>query len=106
VVLQTALAEAVARADEAVNQIQTEALEQERTINSELNEKLGRLSTEFSLSEERSKSEIAELKERLGREQLSAKSIRADLMSEINVPFASGVELTIDAGVEVGSVEI
>lgn len=84
--LQNALSEAVLRADEAVSQIQTEALEQERIANSELREKLERLSTEFSLFEDRSKSEITDLKGRLEREQLSSKTLRADLTSEINVP--------------------
>ena len=84
--LQNALSEAVIRAEEAVSQIQTEALEQERVANAELREKLERLSTEFSLSEDRYKSEIADLKGRLEREQLSAKTLRADLTSEIDVP--------------------
>jgi hypothetical protein len=85
VTLQNALAEAVVRADEAINQLQTEALEQERIASEELREKLERLSTEFSLSEERFKSEITELKGRLEREQLAAKNVQADLHSEINV---------------------
>jgi len=50
-----------------------------------LKEKLELLSTEYSLAEERAKSEIADLKGRLEREQLSAKTLRADLTSEISV---------------------
>ena len=87
--LQFALSEAVQRADDAVSQIQTEALEQERVANKELRERLERLSTEFSLSEECLKSEITDLKGRLGREQLSAKNIQSEMTSEINVLFYS-----------------
>lgn len=83
--LQTSLAEAVERADDAVSKIQTEALEQERMANAELRERLERLGTELSLSEQQFKSEIAELKGRLEREQLSSKAMKADLTSEINV---------------------
>jgi hypothetical protein len=75
----------VLRADEAVSQIQTEALEQERVANTELRERLERLSTEYSLSEERFKSEIADLKGRLEREQITSKTVQADLTAEINV---------------------
>ena len=50
-----------------------------------MKEKLELLSTEYSLAEERAKSEIADLKGRLEREQLSAKTLRADLTSEISV---------------------
>jgi len=82
--LQAALAKAVERADDAVSKIQTEALEQERAANAELRERFERLGTEYSLSEERYKSEITELKGRLEREQLSAKNMIADLTSEIN----------------------
>jgi hypothetical protein len=91
-VLQNALADAVVRADDAVSQIQTQALENEKLANTELKEKLERLSTEFSLAEDRAKSEISDLKVRLEREQLTAKTLRADLTSEISV-FASIVEL-------------
>jgi hypothetical protein len=80
-------------------------LEQERVANTELRERLERLSTEYSFSEGRSKSEIAELKGRLEQEQLSARVLRAELTSEINVSWAM-IELTIDLGVQVGSSEI
>jgi hypothetical protein len=80
-------------------------LEQERIANAELREKLERLSTEYSLSEEQFKSEVAELQRRLEQEQLSAKSLQADLTSEINVSRVV-IELTIDFGVKVGSSEI
>ena len=91
--LQNALADAVLRADTAESRIQTEALEQERSANTELREKLERLSTEFSLAEDRAKCEISDLKGRLEREQLSAKTLRDDLTSEISVPHWM-VELT------------
>jgi TATA element modulatory factor len=84
--LQSALEEAVTRADEAESKVQTEALEKERTTNVELQEKLDRLTTESSLAEDRYKSEIADLKGRLEKEQLSAKSMQIDLSTEINVP--------------------
>lgn len=83
--LQTALAEAVARADEAVAQIQTEALEKEKQSNVELRETLERARTEFSLFEESSKNEIKELKDRLEKEQLSSKNLKDDLTTEITV---------------------
>ena len=44
-----------------------------------------RLSTEYSLAEERANSEITGLKGRLEQEQFSAKSAQAELASEINV---------------------
>jgi len=73
------------QADEAIRQAQTATLEQEKLANAQMKEELDRLSTEKSLSEERFKSEIAELKARLGREQSSAKKVQADMASEINV---------------------
>ena len=84
----------MARADDAASQIQTEALEQERSANTELREKLERISTEFSLAEDRAKSEITDLKGRLEREQLSGKTLRAEFTSEISVSH-SMVELTV-----------
>jgi hypothetical protein len=62
-------------------------LEEERIANTELREKLERLSTEFSLSEERWKSEITDVRGRLEREQLSSKNLRTELTSEINVSY-------------------
>ena len=83
--LQNALAEATTRADEAVAQIQTEALEKERATNSELRETLERVRTEFSLLEDSSKNETKELKNRLDKEQRSSKLLRDELTSEITV---------------------
>jgi len=83
--LQNALAEATSRADEAVAQIQTEALEKERATNSELRETLERVKTEFSLFEDSSKIEIKELKDRLEKEQRSSKLLKDELTSEITV---------------------
>lgn len=85
--LQAALAEANTRADEAVAQIQTEALENERRLTAEFKEKLERLQTETTLIQEQSKSEIQELKGRLQREQASSKSLRAEFTAEISVPL-------------------
>lgn len=82
----------MARAEDAASQIQTEALEQEKLANTELREKLERFSTEFSLAEDRAKSETSDLKGRLEREQLSAKALRAEFTSEISVSH-SMVEL-------------
>jgi hypothetical protein len=90
--LQTALSEAVARAEDAVSQIQTEALEQERITNASLRDSLDRLKTEFSLLEDRSKSEITDLRQRLEREQLSARTTIADMTAEINVPPTSTMD--------------
>jgi uncharacterized protein YigA (DUF484 family) len=75
----------VARADEAVSQMQTEALEQERQVSSELKENLDRIRTEYSLFEDRTKSEISDLSGQLEREQLSARTMKAELTAEINV---------------------
>jgi len=83
--LQTALAEANARAEEAVAQIQTEALENERRLAAELKEKLERLQTESALAQEQSKSEIHELKGQIKREQISSKTLRDELTTEITV---------------------
>jgi hypothetical protein len=97
--LQTALAEAVSRADEAVSQIQTEALEQERLANTELKENLERVKSEYSASEARLSSEIADLKGQLEREQLTAKTVQGDLTAEINV-YIFEILLMQDIGVE------
>ena len=97
--LQTALAEAVSRADEAVSQIQTEALEQERLANTELRENLERVKSEYSASESRLNSEIADLKGQLEREQLTAKTVQGDLTAEIDV-YNFEIILTQDIGVE------
>jgi hypothetical protein len=97
--LQTALAEAVSRADEAVSQIQTEALEQERLANTELRENLERIRSEYSASEARLNSEIADLKGQLEREQLTAKTVQGDLTAEINV-YILEIILMQDIGVE------
>ena len=97
--LQTALAEAVSRADEAVSQIQTEALEQERLANTELRENLERVKSEYSASEARLNSEIADLKGQLEREQLTAKTVQGDLTAEIDV-YNFEIILTQDIGVE------
>jgi hypothetical protein len=83
--LQNALQEAEERVEEAVGQVQTEALEQERVANAELREKLGTLSTEYSLAEERYTSELMDLKVRLEREQLTAKTTQSELQTEISV---------------------
>ena len=83
--LQNALAEATTRADEAVAQIQTEALEKERATNSGLRETLERVRTEFSLFEDSSKIEIKELKDRIEKEQRSSKLLKDELTSEITV---------------------
>ena len=97
--LQNALAEAVLRADNAVNQVQTEALEQERSANKELLERLERLATEYSLSEGHYKSEIAELKGRLEREHGASIIMQNELKSEISViPFR--LKLKIDARIK------
>ena len=104
--LQTALSEAVARAEDAVSQIQTEALEQERTTNASLRDSLERIKTEFSLLEDRSKSEITDLRERLEREQLSTRTTIADMTAEINVLPNLHDGLIVDSGVEVGGIKI
>jgi TATA element modulatory factor len=113
--LRGELAEANARADEAVAQIQTEALEEERRVGGELREKLERLQTEMSMVQEQSRSEIQELKGRLDREQASSKSLRAGFTAEISVPprkslfvlWGSGVQvLMVDAGIKAGSPSI
>jgi len=83
--LQTALAAANARAEEAVAQIQTEALENERNLTADLKEKLERLQTESALAQEQSKSEIQELRGRIEREQASSKTLREELTTEIIV---------------------
>jgi uncharacterized protein YpuA (DUF1002 family) len=75
----------VERADEAVNQIQTEALERERLANADLHDILDRLKTEYSLLEDRSKSEITDLTAQLEREQLSSRKAQADFTAEVNV---------------------
>lgn len=106
--LQTALQEAEERAEEAMGQAQTEALEQERVANVELREKLASLSTEYSLAEERYFSELTDLKARLEREQLSAKTAQSELQTEISV-FSLGVTvglMGVDFGVKVGGFEI
>jgi len=83
--LQTALQEAEGRIEEVMGHVQTEALEQERIANAELREKLGTLSTEYSLAEERYTSDLTDLKARLESEQLTAKTIKSELQMEINV---------------------
>ena len=83
--LQNALQEAEERVEEAVGQVQTEALEQERIANAELREKLGTLSTEYTLAEQRYTSELTDLKARLEREQLTAKTTQSELQTEISV---------------------
>jgi len=83
--LQTALAEAVARADDAVNQRQTEALEQERQVTSELRETLDRLRTESSLTEDRLRAEAAGLQRQLENEQTSFKAMKDEMTAEVNV---------------------
>jgi uncharacterized protein YpuA (DUF1002 family) len=80
----------VERAEEAVNQIQTEALEQERLANADLHDILNRIKTEYSLLEDRSKSEITELTAQLEREQLSSRKAQADFTVEINVLLPGG----------------
>jgi hypothetical protein len=94
--LQNALAEATTRADEAVAQIQTEALEKERITNTELRETLERVRTEFSLLEDSSKNEIKELKDRLEKEQRSSKIIKDDLTSEITVSTRPSLPFPLD----------
>ena len=83
--MQNALADAQAANDIAIRQAQTAALEQERIANVELRDKLERSATEFSLTEERYKSEIADLRARLEREQTTAKNSQSEMMLEINV---------------------
>jgi hypothetical protein len=93
------LADAVSRADEAVSQIQTEALEEERVANTELRENLELIKSEYTASEVRYKSEITELQGRLERERLSAKTVQDDLHAEVNVqPFE--IMLIQDTGIE------
>lgn len=106
--LQIAVQEAEDRAEEAMGRAQTEALEQERVANVELREKLGSLSTEYSLAEESYFSELTDLKARLEREQLSAKTTQSELQTEISV-FSLGVTVElmgVDFGVKVGDFEI
>jgi len=91
--LRTALAEANARADEAVAQVHTEALENERRLAAELNEKLERLQTESALAQEQSKSEIQELKGRIQREQASSKALRDELTTEIIVHLSASLHV-------------
>jgi hypothetical protein len=112
------LAEATTRADEAVAQIQTEALEKEREINTELRETLERVRTEFSLLEDSSKNELKELKARLEKEQQSSKYLKDELTAEITVsprplcppptPHSTRfvTKLIIDPGIEVRGPEI
>jgi hypothetical protein len=83
--LQTALAEATIRAEEAVNQRQTEALEREQKLTAELRETLDRFRTESSLTEERLRAEIDEIKRQLDAEQSTAKSLKEELTAEISV---------------------
>lgn len=85
--LRWELAEANARADEAVARVQTEALEEERRVGGELREKLERVQTEMGLVQEQARSEIQELKGRLEREQASSKSLLAEFTAEISVPL-------------------
>jgi hypothetical protein len=83
--MQNALEEATLRADEAVNQQQTGALEREQKLTAELRETLDRFRTESSLTEERLRAEITELRRLLETEQMTAKSAKDDLTTEINV---------------------
>ena len=83
--LQIQLREAESQVEEAVREIQTEALEVERAANVELRDKLGALSTEYSLAEERYSSELADLKARLEREQVAGKTMQSELQAEISV---------------------
>ena len=104
--LQTGLRDAEERAEEAVGQVQTEALEQEKSVNAELREKLESLSLEYSLSEERHTSELTDLKARLEREHLSSETTRYELQAEINVSLWHGEVDGVDFGIEVGGFEI
>lgn len=83
--LQNALAEAVVRAEEAVNEKQTEALEQERRANAELREMLEGARSESTLLEDRLTNEIVELKGRLEKEQAAARNTKEEMTAEINV---------------------
>jgi hypothetical protein len=84
--LRGELAEANALAEEAVAQVRTEALEEERRVGGELRERLERVQTEMGMVQEQARSEIQELKGRLEREQALSKSLRAEFTAEISVP--------------------
>jgi hypothetical protein len=75
----------VVRAEEAVNQKQTEALEREQKRTVELRETLDRVRTESSWMEERLHAEISELKRQLDTEQTTAQFMKEELTAEINV---------------------
>jgi TATA element modulatory factor len=103
--LQEQLAEAVVRAEEAVNVKQTEALEQERQTTVQFREELEKAQMEAKLTEDRLNAELTELKGRLEKEQSSARNQKEELSAEINV-LLSLLCLMVDSRIEIGDFEI
>ncbi|KAI9804262.1 MAG: hypothetical protein M1833_007069 [Piccolia ochrophora] len=83
--LKSQLAQATNRADEAENKAQTDALESERRLVSELREQLSALKIEKELGEEKARAELREVKERSEREKERARIVEMELRGEQSV---------------------
>ncbi|KAJ5490071.1 hypothetical protein N7453_010896 [Penicillium expansum] len=83
--IKSQLSRAVSRAENAETKANSDALELEKQRATELDEELCNLKIERDISEERSKREIMELKEKIEQEKERARMLEAELKSEQSV---------------------
>ena len=79
------LSRAVARAEAAESKATSDALERERSRANDLEEELSTLKIERDISQDKSKKEISELKEKIDREKERARMLEAELKGEQSV---------------------
>lgn len=83
--MKAQLSRAVARAEAAESQAQSDALEQEKRRANDLEEELSTIKIERDISEEKSKKEIDNLKQKTDQEKERARMLEAELKGEQSV---------------------
>lgn len=85
--LKEKLAEAERRAEDAEGRVQTEALEKEREVTSELKATVERVQSEATITEERLKGEVRDLRSKMERDADRARIVEQELKGEQMVGY-------------------